>query len=65
MKKIISTALIANSKGDAEQFGNNVNEAINKMQKEELEVEVQYQEVPGGFSAFIIGRKKCLEISQD
>lgn len=58
VKSIVNTAHIANNLTQAELFGKNVNNAIDNMQNEGLEVEVQYQQSDKFFSAFIIGRKE-------
>jgi hypothetical protein len=58
IKSIVDTEHIANNLTQADLFGNNVYNAIQKMQNEGLEVEVQYQQSDKFFSAFIIGRKE-------
>lgn len=57
MGKIIQTAHTCCSITSAIDFYNNVNKSIDQMQQSGLEVEVQYQQSDGVFSAFIIGRE--------
>lgn len=57
MGKIIQTTHQYCSLDKVDDFFNNVNSYIKLMQAEGLEVEIQYQQSNGLFSAFIIGRE--------
>lgn len=57
MREIIQTAHTCCSINAGTDFYNNVNKSIGQMQQSGLEVEVQYQQSDGVFSAFIIGRE--------
>ena len=57
MQKIITTSHIVVGAIDVAEFGPAVNNAIDKMQNDGLEVEVQYQQNNNLHSALIIGRE--------